>query len=202
MRTLTLIALLGLAGTGCNSNILGFDQRQLLAQPEANYTGALPNPWYLYQDAFMTGGWFQGLAVWDNYLWVTVDPDAGLAPFSGTKALKVRYDAAGGGSPNWAELAFIHTPDYSGFLSTPGRDLSAGGFTACKFMIRTSAPATVPVQMDGVATVNVAATTAWQAVSISLPSPASQTAVKTFFQINTPSVMPLDIYIDDLRYEQ
>jgi hypothetical protein len=202
MRRLLALVLFGLAAAGCNNNILGYDQRELLKEPAGKYTGAIPNPWYIYQDGFLTGSWFQGIAVWDNYLWVTVDPASTVQPYAGTRCLRVRYDSAGGGSPSWAETAFIHTSSYATYAGTPGKDLSAGGFHTCKFMLRTSVPATVPFQMDGVSAVNVAATTAWQAVSITLPAPSAQTAVKTFFQVNTPSVNPLDIYIDDLRYEQ
>lgn len=202
MRKLLTIATLGLALTGCNNNILGFEPQQLLSQTQQGYSGTVPTVWNLYTDALQTNGWFQGLAVWDNYHWVTVDNASTVMPYSGSHCLKVRYDAAGGGTPNWAELAFIHTPDYSGYAGTAGKDISAGGYHWCRFMLRTSVASSVPFQMDGVSAVSVAATPAWQAVSIALPSPATQTAVKTYFQINTPTVMPVDIFIDDLRYEQ
>lgn len=202
MRKTLALAALCLACAACNGNILSYDQRQLLAAPSQSYTGSIPNPWYLYQESFMTGSWFQGIAVWDNYHWVTVDPASTQSPYSGGHCLRVNYDNTKGFSPTWAETAFIHTPDYSGFAGTPGRDISAGGFTKCRFMLRTSVPANVPFQMDGVSAVSVPATTSWQLVTIALPAPATQTTVKTFFQVNTPSVMPLDIFIDDLRYEQ
>lgn len=199
MRKTLLLSLFALACAGCNANILGTDERQILAQPAPSYTGSIPKPWYLYVDSVQSGDWFKGFAVWDNYLWVTLTLASPQQPHSGSACLKIRYDAAGGGSPSWAETAFIHTPDWSSYAGTPGRDLTAGGFTTCKFWMRSSANATVPVQMDGVGAQSFASTTSWQQFSFSLP--VNQSAIKTFFQVNTPSVMPLDIYIDDLRYE-
>ena len=202
MRKLLTLFVLGGLLAGCGSNPVGPDERQLLTQLHPIYVnGNPPNPWYLYDDSLETQAWFKGMAVWDNYLWVTVNPSWTVNPYRGSDCLDVTY-ANNGGSPTWAELAFIHTPDYSTYASTPGVNISAGGYTKCRFMLRTSVPATTSFQMDGVSAVNIAATTSWQLVTIALPAPATQTAVKTFFQVNTPSVLPLDIFIDDLRYEQ
>jgi hypothetical protein len=202
MRKTLAFAFAGLAMSACNANLLGPQEADLLKKPAVQYTGTLANPWFLYQEGFNFNLWFQGLAVWDNYHWVSVDPASSVSPKSGSRCLHIRYDNSSGGSPTWAELAFIHTPDWSGFASTPGNNIGIGGYTVCRFWIRTSVPATVPVQMDGVGATNIPATPTWSEVSVSLPPPALQTAVKTVFQVNTPSVLPLDIYIDDLRYEQ
>lgn len=203
MRKLLTLLVLGGLLAGCGSNPVGPDERQLLTRLSPIYVnGNPPNPWYLYDDSLETQAWFKGMAVWDNYLWVTVNPAWTTNPYRGSDCLDVTYDNSKGGSPTWAELAFIHTPDYSTYASTPGVDISAGGYTKCRFMLRTSVPATTSFQMDGVGAVNIAATTSWQLVTIALPAPSTQTAVKTFFQVNTPSVLPLDIFIDDLRYEQ
>jgi len=201
MRKSLSLLLLGLALAGCNGNLVPVNEKALLAPLTPTYTGTLPNPWYLYQAALKTGPWFQGIAVWDNYLMVNINPASAVNPFDGPVCMDVAYTNASSGV-TWAEAAFIDTPSFSTYAASTGVNISAGGYTKCVFMLRTDQAATVPFQMDGVPATNIAATTSWQQVTIPLEPVASQIAVKTFFQVNTPTVVPLNIYIADLRYEQ
>lgn len=204
MRRLLLLFITALGIQGCNLNLMTSDPAQVLNRAATTPvpTGIYPNPWYLYYDSLATGDWLQGMAIWDAYWYVTVDFADGTQPVSGTKVMKVTFNNANplNPSPTWAELVLIHVPGFQTFNTVAGRDISAGLFTKCKFSIRTSQNATVPCTVQGASAVNVAATPAWQQVTINLP--VNQTAMKTFFEIDTPSVMPLDIYIDDLRYEK
>lgn len=195
--------LLPLLMTACSMNLLEPNNGASLARPTPVYMGSQPNPWYIYDDSYNTGDWIKGVAVWDAYWYVTVEFGSTNNPYRGSSCIRINYNNANPGpvSPTWAETVFIHAPTFATFGSLPGVNISSGNYTKCKFMIRTSVNATVPVQAEGTAVTNVAATTAWKEITIGLNGPA-QSATKTFFEINTPSVMPLDIFIDDLRYEK
>jgi hypothetical protein len=209
MRKLLTILSLGLACAGCGSGPLGPNERQLLAQQTPTYApGNPPNPWYLYDDSLELTGWCKGVTVWGDWWWMTINPSSAISPFSGAHCLQLTYDntkamPAGQSDQGWAGFLLIQVANAGAEAGTPGTDISAGGFTKCNFMLRMSRACTVSFAGDtfpGTQTFN--GTTTWQACSIPLNAPATQTAVKIFLQVNNPSVMPTDVFIDDLRYQQ
>lgn len=217
MRTRVLFLLTALACSGCTGNILGTDERQILSQPSVSYTG-LPKPWYLYSDDLQTGAWLDGLDFWagGNY---TGTPSIVLNstndPHGGARCIKFSNPGpqTTGGAGWWGcGMILLQAPGFTASNAAPGADISAGGYTRCKFWARVGSGSS-PVSFEACnATANVVPvlTTTWQEYSIDLSSGASQsamTAVKQFFAANLGSgvgsgtVTPLDIYIDDVRYE-
>jgi hypothetical protein len=210
-----LLSLLALACAGCTGNVLGVDESQILSKPEARYTNSL-KPWYLYTDDLQTGPWLKGLDFWSGGGFSgtpSIRLDATDAPDAGLRSIKFSIPGpqSSGGAGWWGcGMILLQGAGFGASNASPGVDLSAAGFTQVRFRARVSAGSS-PVMFEAAnATSNItpSLTTAWQDLSISLSSGASQSAlaaVKQFFAINLGSgagtVTPIDVYVDDLRYE-
>jgi hypothetical protein len=210
MRKALALAALSLACAGCNGNILGYDQRQMLAAPPAAYTGSIPNPWYLYKEGLLFGDWLKGLDFYAGGTFVgtpVIELNHKVNPYSAPDCMRLGIGAQTGGW--WCGMILLQNTGFAASNAAPGVDISAGNFTKCVFRARLasgSSPVNFQAFNDGANTISPVVTSAWQEFTIPLTNPANIATMRQFFVIGMSSgmgtVTPIDVFIDDLRFEQ
>jgi hypothetical protein len=210
-----LLILAFLLGAGCKHNPI-----ERLADP--NPSGARPFPatggvYTIYDDELKTGGGLGFIPGGENQ---TID----LLSSGG----EIRYSWNGNDVSSttttehlFAGFELLVTPNFVGFESAPGKNLSGAGYTKLKFSIRGSLSANTTVRVEGPddglggitpALVNITTLgSAWQDVTLPIPDPTHFNNVKGFmivtFQFAQPSGTTTPggggtVYVDNIRYEQ
>ena len=207
--------LLGLLLSGCNANIVGQDNQKLLASTTPTYLG-IPNPWYLYDDAFEGGPWLQGLDFYDS-----TSCSCG-APFSGTPVINfsdttspdrgqncMRFAIPAQSGTWWCGMIFLQKNGFTASNGNPGVDIRPGNFTKCVFRARTlQGNRQVKFEvLNATNTLTTTITSTWQTYTIPFTVTTAMPAVRQFFSPvfagSAPTtVTPIDLFIDDLRFEQ
>lgn len=210
MRKFIALAAFGLALSGCNGNILGYDQRQMLTAPPVSYTGGIPNPWYLYKEGLSFGDWLKGLDFYSGGSFVgvpVIDLNYKVQPYSAPDCLRFGIGAQSGGW--WCGMILLQESGFAASDAAPGVDISAGNFSRCVFRARVASGSTTVAFTafnNGANSINATVTDSWQLFSIPLNNASAIPNMRQFFAIGFASGLatatPIDVFIDDLRYEQ
>ena len=206
----SLLAVTALLGA-CNANIVGQDDSKLLAPLTPTYTG-MPNPWYLYDDNLNTGDWLQGLDFYDSN---PGNPFAGppvisfsdsTNPDNGSKCMRFAIVAQTG--TWWCGMILLQKNGFAASNANPGVDIRPGNFTKCVFRARTLQGNRVVKfeTLNATNTLTTTITSTWQTYTIPFAVTTAMPAVRQFFSpafsSGNPTLTPIDLFIDDLRFEQ
>jgi hypothetical protein len=194
---------------GCNADIVGQDNSKLLAPLTPTYTGAIPNPWYLYTDGLNTGAWLKGLDFYSGGSFTgtpTINLSDPTMPDDGTYCMRFAVGAQTTGW--WCGMILLQGAGFPASNAAPGVDIRAGNFTKCVFRARAlQGNRTVTFQtLDATDNITVTVTSAWQTYTIPFSVTTDMAAVKQFFSPafgdGIGTLTPIDLFIDDLRYQQ
>jgi hypothetical protein len=206
---LVLLASLSLLA-GCNGNYVGQNNSALLAATTPTYTGGIPNPWYLYDDSLKTGSWLQGLDFFSGGSFAgtpVIEFNSTIAPYRGTDCWHFSVPAQTG---SWfCGVILLQGSNFGDSNGKPGVDISSGNFTKCVLMARCAQGANqVNFQaLNATNTITANVNSSWQSFSIPFTNTTAMTAVRQFLAVvlanSAPSTTtPIDLYIDDVRFQQ
>jgi hypothetical protein len=197
--------------SGCNANIVGQDNSKLLAQLTPTFSGSIPNPWYLYSDGLNTGDWLRGLDFFFGGSFVgtpVIDFADTTSPDNGSKCWKFSIPAQTGGW--YCGVILLQGTGFGDSGSRPGVDISTGNFSKCVFRARTlqgGQQVSFKAFDNGANAITVTMTSAWTTYTIPLSNASAISNMKQFFTIvfanaAPATATPIDLFIDDLRFEQ
>jgi len=205
----SLLALPLLAG--CNLNMVGHDNSKLLAALTPTYTGGIPNPWTLYSEGLNNGDWLRGLDFFSGGTFAgtpTIDFASTTQPDSGARCWKFSVPAQTGGW--WCGVILLQGSNFTDSAARPGVDISAGNFTKVVFRARVAqGPRQVKFEAfnNAANTLTVNITESWQTYTVNVVNATAMGNMKQFFSVifanaAPATTTPIDLFIDDLRFEQ
>jgi hypothetical protein len=208
---LALLASLSLLA-GCNANLVGQNNSAILGPSTPTYTGGgVPDPWFLYTDLLETGTWIKGLDFFSGGSFTgtpVIDLASTTQPDDGAYCWHFSVGAQTG---SWfCGVILLQGTGFNDSAARPGVDITSGGFTKCVFRAR-SAQGNRQVAFkafDNAANaITVTLGTHWQTCSIPLSNSSNMASMKQFFTIvlanaAPATATPIDLYLDDVRFQQ
>jgi hypothetical protein len=112
----------------------------------------------------------------------------------------------------WCGVILLQAPGFTASNGNPGVDITAGHYTKCVFQARVGG-APSPVQftagnpaVNGANSITPTLGNAWLTYTINMTDTTNFTQIRQFFVIGLASGIgspsPVDVYVDDLRYQQ
>jgi hypothetical protein len=196
--------------SACNANIVGQDDGKLLAaMATPSYSGGVPNTWFLYDDSLRTNAWLKGLDFYPGGSFAgtpTIDLSSTISPADGTFCMHFGIGPQTTGW--WCGMILLQGANFTDSNAKPAVDIRSGNFTKCVFSARAlQGNRTLTFQtLDATNNLTVTITSSWQTYTIPFTNTSDLAHVKQFFSPalgdGIGTVAPIDVFIDDLRYEK